>query len=266
VIDGSLSVYRLTGIAGVSNINNECNWTGNPFGQANWYAFGRLGWDHTLSSKQIAEEWIRMTFSNDTAVIRPIEAMMMASREHVVNYRDPLGLNMLGGWSVYHGPWVNNSVHADWNSPYYHRADSIGIGFDRTSTGSDAVHQYFPEVAMKFESLETCPEKDLLWFHHIPWTYKVKSGKTLWDELCCGYYKGVEGVEEMQKTWDSLQGKVDNERFSAVRMLLEMQHDDAIRWRDGCVLYFQTFSHLPIPSGLPAPEHDLEYYMIHNPR
>jgi alpha-glucuronidase len=266
VIDGSLDDYKLTGIAGVSNVSADCGWTGNIFGQANWYAFGRLAWDYDLTSKQIGDEWIRMTFSNDTSIIDPIENMMMASRENVVDYRDPLGLNMLGGWSIYHGPWVNNSTHADWNSPYYHRADSIGIGFDRTRSGSDAVDQYYPPVADEFNSIETCPENELLWFHHLPWTYKLKSGKTLWDELCYHYYRGVEGLEEIQKTWDSLRGKIDDEIFSSERMLLKIQHEDAVKWRDGCVLYFQTVSKLPIPSGLPAPEHDLQYYEENNPR
>jgi len=266
VIDGSLDNYRLTGVAGVSNISGDCSWTGNTFGQANWYAFGRLAWDYELTSEQIAEEWIRMTFSNDTSVIIPIEKIMMASRENVVNYRDPIGLNMLGGWSVYHGPWVNNSVHTDWNSPYYHRADSIGLGFDRTRSGSDAVDQYYPPVADEFNSLKDCPENELLWFHHVPWTYKMESGKTLWDELCCHYYDGVKGVEKIRNTWDSLKGRIDDEEFNSVRMMLKIQHDDAITWRDGCVLYFQTISRLPIPAGLPAPGHDLEYYEAHNPR
>lgn len=276
VIDGSLDDCKITGIAGVSNINNDCSWTGNIFGQANWYAFGRLAWDYNLTSEQIAEEWIRMTFSNDTSVMNPIEKIMMASRENVVNYRDPLGLNMLGGWSIYHGPWVRNSVHEDWNSPYYHRADSIGIGFDRTKSGSDAVDQYYPPVAEKFASLNSCPEEYLLWFHHVPWTYKIqpeadqplaeKSGKTLWDELCCRYYQGVEGVAEIQRIWDSLRGKIDDEEFNSEEALLKIQYEDAIKWRDGCVLYFRTFSHLPIPAGLPAPEHELEYYEEHNPR
>jgi alpha-glucuronidase len=265
VVDGSLDNYSLSGMAGVANINNDIDWTGNLFGQANWYAFGRLAWNYNLTSKQIADEWIRMTFSNDTTVINPIEKMMMASRENVVNYMDPLGLNMLTGWSVYHGPWVNNSVHADWNSPYYHRADSIGIGFDRTRTGSDAVDQYFPPVNEEFNSLKTCPVKFLLWFHHVPWTYKMKSGKTLWDELCYHYYAGVKGVEATQKTWNSLKGKIDDEEFNSVKMLLKIQHKDAIKWRDGCVLYFQTFSKLPIPSELEKPEHDLEYYETNNP-
>jgi len=266
VIDGTLDGYKLTAIAGVSNISLDSSWTGNIFGQANWYAFGRLAWDYDLTSEQIADEWIRMTFSNDTAVINPIEKIMMDSRENVVNYRDPLGLNMLGGWSIYHGPWVDNSVHADWNSPYYHRADSIGIGFDRTRSGSDAVDQYFPPVANRFASLDSCPDEYLLWFHHVPWSYKMRSDKTLWDELCLHYYQGVDGVEEIQRSWDSLKGKIDAEEFNSVRMLLNIQLDDAISWRDGCVLYFQTFSNLPIPVGLSPPEHDLEYYEAHNPR
>lgn len=137
---------------------------------------------------------------------------------------------MLGGWSIYHGPWVNNSVHADWNSPYYHRADSLGIGFDQTRTGSDAVDQYFPPVAQEFESLKSLPEKYLLWFPHVPWTYTLNSGKTLWEELCRHYYAGVEGVAEMQSIWNPL--------------------------REGL-----TTRH----SGLPAPERSLEYYMTHNP-
>jgi alpha-glucuronidase len=188
------------------------------------------------------------------------------------NLITPLGLNMLGGWSIYHGPWVNNSTHADWNSPYYHRADGIGIGFDRTRSGSDAVDQYYPPVADEFNSLETCPENQLLWFHHLPWTYKMsertpseKSGNTLWDELCYHYYRGVEGVEEIQKISDFLKGKVDDDIFSSEQMLLKIQHEDAVKWRDGCVLYFQTFSKLPIPAGLKPPERNLEYYEAHNP-
>lgn len=266
VIDGSLDGYKMSGFAGVSNVNNDCDWTGNIFGQANWYAFGRLAWNYNLTSKHIADEWIRMTFSNDTSIINPVEKMMMASREDVVNYRDPLGLNMLGGWSVYHGPWVNNSKHADWNSPYYHRADSIGVGFNRTRSGSDAVDQYFKPVADEFNSLKTCPEKFLLWFHHVPWNYKLKSGETLWNSLCYHYYKGVDGVVEMQKIWNSLKGKINNVEFKAEKALLKLQYENAVKWRDGCVLYFQTFSKLPIPAGLPAPEHDLEYYEKNNPR
>ena len=190
VLEGSLDNYNLSGMAGVANIYRHRNWTGNFIDQANWYTFGQLAWDYNLTSESIADEWIRMTFSNDPAVINPIKKIMMESRETTVNYLNPLGLHMLWGWDGFPGPWTNNSEHANWNSPYYHRADSAGIGFDRTKTGSNAVAQYFPPVEDKFSSLQTCPEEFLLWFHHVPWTHKLKSGKTLWDELCYHYYKG----------------------------------------------------------------------------
>jgi len=266
VIDGSLHNYKMSGMVGVANIYLDENWTGNIFGQANWYTLSRLAWDYNITSEQIADEWIRMTFSNDDKIIEPIKKIMMDSREHIVNYMDPLGLNMLMGWGGYRGPWVNNSEHATWNSPYYHRADSIGIGFNRTKTGSDAVSQYFPPITETFGLLEKCPEKYLLWFHHVPWTFRLKSGKTLWDELCYHYYAGVEGVREMQRIWNSLEGKIDQEQFESVHMFLQIQQEDAVTWRDGCVLYFQTFSHIPIPEGLEKPEYDLEYYKIHDPR
>ena len=262
VIDGSLDNYRLSGMAGVANVWRQRNWTGNLFGQSNWYTFGRLAWDYNLTSKQIADEWIRMTFSNNSKIIEPIKKIMMESRENIVNFQDPLGLNMLYGWGGFRGPWTNNSEHPNWNSPYYHHADSVGIGFDRTETGSKAVDQYYPPVAEKFNSLKTCPEKYLLWFHHVPWTYKLKSGSTLWDELCNYYYKGVDGVREMQKIWNSLEGKIDREQFNNVQMLLRIQLEDAINWRDGSVLYFQIYSHLTIPKGLEKPQHDLSYYII----
>jgi alpha-glucuronidase len=261
VIDGSL-VNKIGGMAGVANIYRERNWTGNIFGQANWYTFGRLSWDYNITSEQIAEEWIRMTFSNDTSIINPTKKIMMGSRENIVNFQDPLGLNMLMGWGGFRGPWTNNSEHTNWNSPYYHRADSIGIGFNRTETGSKAVDQYFPPVAEKFNSLKTCPEKFLLWFHHVPWTYKLKSGNTLWDEICYHYYQGVKDVKKMQNIWNSLEGKIDKERFNLVSAYLKIEYDDAINWRDGCIMYFQTFSHMPIPEELEKPEHDLEYYII----
>jgi alpha-glucuronidase len=262
VIDGSLYDYEIGGMAGVANIYQERNWTGNLLQQSNWYTFGRLAWDYDSTSEQIADEWIRMTFSNDEDIITPIKDIMMVSREHMVNYMTPLGLNMIGGWGGFRGPWTNNSEHATWNSPYYHHADSIGLGFDRTATGSNAVEQYFSPVKEKFSSLETCPEKFLLWFHHVPWTHKLSSGNTLWDELCYRYYKGVKGVKEMQDTWNSLYGKIGLASFESVRARLQIQYEDAVKWRDGCVLYFQVFSKLPIPIGLEKPEHDLEYYIV----
>ena len=262
VVDGSLYNHSLSGIAGVSNIGEDQNWTGNLFGQSNWYAFGRLAWNHELSSEQIANEWIKMTFSNDTSVINPIEKIMMASRENVVNYMDPIGLNMIFGYDNHYGPgpWIDYSPHPDWNSTYYHRADSIGIGFNRTRSGSDAVDQYNPPLNNEFNSISSCPEKYLLWFHHMRWDYKMPSGRTLWDELCYFYYKGVDGVRDMQSSWNSLKGKIDEQEFKNEQMFLKIQEKEAVWWRNACILYFQTFSKMPIPEGYEKPDETLKYY------
>ena len=262
IIDGSLDNHSLTGIAGVSNIGTDRNWTGHLFGQANWFAYGRLSWNHKLSSEEIADEWIGMTFSNDLNIIKPIKTIMMNSREITVNYMTPLGLHHIMGWSHHYGPapWIKDKNRADWTSVYYHRADSNGIGFNRTSTGSNAVSQYFPPVAEKFSSLQTCPDEYLLWFHHLPWDYKVESGNTLWEELCYHYYNGVESVKKMQTTWNSLEDKIDKEVFNHVKMLLTRQEKEAVWWRNACVLYFQTFSKQPITEGLEMPDKSLEYY------
>ncbi len=262
VIDGSLDNHSISGIAGVSNIGTDRNWTGHLFGQANWYAFGRLAWDHQLSSEQIADEWIRMTFSNKQDVIAPIKYIMMISRETVVQYMTPLGLHHIMGWHHHYGPapWIKDKHRDDWTSVYYHRADTIGIGFDRSATGSKAVEQYHPEVAAQFGSLENCPEEYLLWFHHVPWDYKMKSGKTLWEELCTRYYAGVDSVRSIRKVWNSLKGVIDEERYRHVEMLLGIQEKEALWWRNACVLYFQTFSRRPIPDGFEKPDKSLEYY------
>ncbi|MGD8779389.1 MAG: alpha-glucuronidase family glycosyl hydrolase [Ignavibacteria bacterium] len=270
VIDGTLDNHKLTGMAGVANIGTDRNWTGHTFGQANWYCLGRLAWNHDLTSEQIAEEWIRMTFGNDKNLINPIKSMMIESRENAVNYMTPLGLHHIMGWDHHYGPapWIKDKPRADWTSVYYHQADSNGIGFDRTATGSNAVSQYFPPVTKMFSSLETCPDKYLLWFHHLSWDYKMsgrtpseKSGNTLWDEMCYKYYEGVDSVKSMRQTWNSLKGKIDNERFNRVKMLLDIQVNEAGWWRDACLLYFQTFSKKPIPEELGKPDKSLEYYM-----
>lgn len=262
VIDGTLDNHSLSGMAGVSNIGTDRNWTGHLFGQANWYCFGRLAWDHTLTSEQIADEWIRMTFGNDEQVVNTIKPIMIDSREILVHYMTPLGLHHMMGAGHHYGPgpWVKNMPRADWTSVYYHKADSIGIGFNRTSTGSDALSQYYPPVQKEFASLETCPEEYLLWFHHVPWDHKMKSGNTLWEELCYKYYSGADSVKWMQKEWNSLKGKIDEERFNQVNMLLTIQQKEALWWRNACLLYFQTFSHRPIPKGLEKPDKTLEYY------
>jgi alpha-glucuronidase len=190
-----------------------------------------------------------------------VKKMMMNSRENIVNYMTPLGLHHIMGYNHHFGPgpWVNRG-RADWTSVYYHRADSTGIGFDRTPTGSNATSQYFKPVADQFNDLATCPEKYLLWFHHLPWDYKMKSGETLWDELCHHYYAGVDGVKEMQKEWESLQGKIDAQKYEAVSKKITTQIKVAEWWRNSCVLYFQQFSKMPIPAGLPKPAETLQYY------
>jgi alpha-glucuronidase len=166
------------------------------------------------------------------------------------------------GWDHHYGPgpWIKNKHRADWTSVYYHKADTNGVGFDRTESGSNALSQYYPPVREKFSSLETCPDEYLLWFHHLPWDYKMRSGNTLWEELCYHYYAGVEGVQEMQKKWDSVKGKIDDGRFEHVRSLLKIQEKEAVWWRNACALYFQTFSRESIPEGLEKPDKTLEYY------
>lgn len=251
--------HGISGIAGVANIGTDINWYGHLFGQSNWYAFGRMAWNPELSSEEVADEWLRMTFNNNTSFVNPIKEMMQQSRETVVNYRNPLGLNHIMNFATHYGPgpWYKDP---HWDAKDYHKADETGIGVDRTSKGSNVVNQYAKPLAEILENLNTCPQKDLLWFHHLPWDYKMPSGKILWDELVAYYYKGVDEVRGMRKLWDSMEGKIDAERFNHVKQLLKVQEDEAIWWRDGCVLYFQTFSKRPIPSQYEHPQHTLEYY------
>lgn len=251
--------HGISGIAGVANIGTDINWCGHLFGQSNWYAFGRMAWNPELSSDEVADEWLRMTFNNQASFVNPVKEMMLQSRETVVNYRNPLGLNHIMNFATHYGPgpWYKDP---HWDAKDYHKADETGIGVDRTSKGSNVVNQYAKPVAEIFENLKTCPQKDLLWFHHLSWDYRMPSGKTLWEELVSHYYKGVEEVREMRKLWDSMEGRIDAERFNHVKQLLKMQEDEAIWWRDGCVLYFQTFAKRPIPSQYEHPTHTLEYY------
>ena len=261
VVDGTLENHKLTGMAGVANIGSVGNWTGHPFGQANWFAFGRLAWDPYTGSSDIADEWIRMTFSSDPVFIEKIKKMMLESREIAVDYMTPTGLHhiMYSGHHYGPGPWVDRG-RQDWTSVYYHRADSVGIGFDRSGSGSDAVGQYFQPVRDMYNNIATCPENLILWFHHMAWDYKLKSGRTIWDEICFKYHEGVNSVIKMEGVWQTMKGKIDDERFETIKELLSKQVRDAKIWRDGCILYFQTFSKRPLPAGLEKPEHPLEYY------
>lgn len=262
VVDGSLHKYALTGMAGVANIGSDRNWSGSQFDQANWYVFGRMAWDPSLKARPIAEEWTRMTFSNDADVVKPIVDMMMGSREAVVDYMTPLGLHHLMGNGHHYGPgpWVSGGPRADWTSVYYHRANRDGIGFDRSASGSNAVAQYAPPVAREFGDIKRVPEKYLLWFHHVPWDYRTQSGRPLWDELVHRYTLGVDSVKQMEQTWNGLDGRIDAERHAQVATFLSIQHKEAQWWRDASIAYFQTFSQRPLPEGQAASAHSLEYY------
>lgn len=262
VVDGSLDNHSISAIAGVSNVGTDRNWTGHLFGQSNWYAFGRLAWDHDLASGEIAEEWIRLTFGNEGDKVENIKRMMMLSREAVVNYMTPLGLHhiMAEGHHYGPGPWVDG-IRPDWTSVYYHRADSGGIGFDRTESGSNAISLYAEPLQQVFSDPQTCPEKYLLWFHHLPWDYRMKSGRTLWEELCIRYDLGDKQVEEMIDLWMKMKHYVDAERFNQVKSFLDIQQNEAKWWKSSCLLYFQQFSGMDFPDEIEPPKGGLEEFM-----
>jgi alpha-glucuronidase len=271
--DGSIFSQKYSAIAGVSNIGSDINWCGHHFAQANWYAFGRLAWNNKLKSDQIADEWIRMTFpsseKNETPnanewtlrFLQPIKQMMMESREAIVNYMMPLGLHHLFAPHEHYGPgpwWAPKNVRADWTPPYYHQADSAGIGFNRGHTGTDAVSQYHEPLTTQFNDISTCPEIYLLWFHHVSWTHQTKSGRTLWGDLCYHYDHGVKQVRHFQLIWDNAKPYVDIERFLDVQHKLRLQTQNAVLWKDACLQYFQTFHGMPIPDEIERPVNNLE--------
>jgi alpha-glucuronidase len=243
VIDGTLEGYRDTGMAGVANTGTDRNWTGHHFGQANWFAFGRLAWNPDLTPAGIADEWIRMTWGSAPEVVSTIREMMLDSREVYLNYTMPLGLHHLIGGDHY-APMPENGTapRADWTATYYHRADAAGVGFDRTRRGSDAVDQYYAPLRDRWNDPATTPEPLLLWFHHLPWDYRLKSGETLWQGLVTHYTRGADEAARLQARWTTLRGKVDDERFEAVAAKLQRQADDARAWAAKCLRYFQQFS------------------------
>jgi len=273
--DGTVYAQKHSAIAGVANIGLDTNWCGHEFAQANWYAFGRLAWNNQLKSEQIADEWIKQTFLDNSSqkneatisedwnrnFLAPVKQMMLNSREAAVNYMMPLGLHHIFSMMQEHygpGPWfAPPRMRPDWTPPYYHQADTNGIGFDRTHKGSDAVSQYHEPLASEFNDVTTCPENLLLWFHHLPWTYKMKDGKSLWDEMCYRYDKGVHQVRDFQKTWDKVEAYVDKQRFTEVQEKLRKQEINSVVWKDACLLYFQQFSRMPIPYELERPVNNL---------
>lgn len=260
-LDGTLYKHRVTAIAGVANIGRDDNWCGHHFAQANWYAFGRLAWNHDLSSAQIADEWLKTTFADNEAFVAPVKGMMLSSHQACVDYMTPLGLHHIMGWDHHYGPepWTDfPNARADWLPKYYHKAAANGIGFDRSSKGSNATAQYFEPLRSKLNDPATCPEAYLLWFHHLPWDFQMSTGRTLWNELVLRYYNGADKTKDFQRTWDSVERFVDGDRFKAVQYKLRIQARDAIWWRDACLLYFQTFSNRPIPLDYERPLNDLD--------
>jgi alpha-glucuronidase len=282
--DGSIYPQAHTAIAGVSNVGLDTNWTGHHFAQANWYAFGRLAWNNNLTSDEIAGEWIKQTFYPEASekeqaninttewhqnFLAPVKQMMLNSREAAVNYMMPLGLHHIMSANEHYGPgpwWAPARMRADWTPPYYHQADSNGIGFNRTTKGSNAVGQYHEPLSSQFDDVNTCPEMFLLWFHHLPWNYKMKSGRSLWEELCYHYDMGVQQVRQFQKVWDKVQPYVDSVRFADVQRSLRSQSSNAVLWKDACSLYFQQFSHNPIPYDIERPVNNLNEIIANDMR
>lgn len=251
------------GMAGVANIGSSRTWSGSHFDQANWYAYGRLAWNPQASARGIALEWAARTFSRQAAP--QIADIMMMSRQAVVDYMTPLGLTHLMGTGHHHGPapWVKDLARPEWNPAYYHRADSQGIGFDRTASGSNALAQYAshaPELARRWSDPRSISPDYLLWFHHLPWDHAMPSGRTLWAELLARYDAGVAAVAEMQQRWQALKPAIDARRHAEVAVRLAVQRQEAQWWRDASIAYFQSVSGLPLPPGVKAPAHSLEYY------
>ncbi|QNH23422.1 alpha-glucuronidase [Xanthomonas sp. GW] len=262
VVEGAVDGHALSGIAGVANIGADRNWCGSIFDQANWYAFGRLAWDPQGDAQAIAEDWVRMTFGNDPALVAPVVGMMMASHEAAVDYMTPLGLHHLMGRGHHYGPapWDAGSARPDWDPVYYHRADRNGIGFDRSVTGSNAVAQYAPPLARRFGDVRTVPEEYLLWFHHVPWDHRMASGQPLWNALLGRYDHGVAEVVRMRATWAGLAPYVDAQRYRQVADFLAIQQREAQWWRDASIAYWQEVSGRALPPGTAAPPHPLAYY------
>lgn len=262
VVDGSDGRSGVTAMVGVANIGSERSWSGSHFDQANWYAFGRLAWDPHASARELAREWTTQTFSNDPRVVDEVTAMMMLSREAVVNYMTPLGLHHLMATGHHHGPgpWVDNLSRPDWNPVYYHQADRHGIGFNRGPSGSNATTQYAPHWQAVLADPHTTPDEFLLWFHHLPWNYTMRSGRTLWAELIAHYDAGVAQATSLRQRWHQLKPHIDARRFEKTEALLTIQEREAQWWRDACIAYFQSVAGLPLPLGTRPPALTLQQY------
>ncbi|WP_432207207.1 alpha-glucuronidase family glycosyl hydrolase [Hymenobacter defluvii] len=260
IVDGSLDHHAISAIAGVANIGSDRNWTGHPIAQANWYAFGRLAWDYELTSEAIAQEWTRMTLTAEPKAVATITDMMVKSRDIYVRYTTPLGLHHIMGHGVHFGPepWLPSTPRNRWTAAFYHSADAQGLGFDRTASGSNALGQYAPQIQQQWGNRQTCPLDYLMWFQHVGWSQPLRTGKTLWNELCYRYYTGADSVLWLQQQWQQVQPALDPTLFANVQARLQTQHKEALWWRDACVLYFQTFARQPIPAPFTPPTRTLD--------
>ena len=257
---GKVHGNTISAIAGVTNIGDSVNWCGHHMAQANWYAFGRMAWNPELSSEQILDEWLKQTFTTDKKFVEPVKEMMLVSREACVSYEMPLGLHhtFKGPDHYGPGPW-DRSSRPDWEPAYYHKAAADGVGFDRTSkTGTNAVSQYHEPLRSIYDNVETCPENLILWFHHLPWGYRMKDGHTLWEELCYTFQSGIDQARGFIKTWEGVEKYVDSKRYTQIHDKLVRQAKDAIWWRDATMLYFQQYSKMDIPTDCTPAQHTLD--------
>lgn len=251
---------KKSAISAVANVGNDINWCGSDMAQSNWYAFGRLAWDPDLSPRQIAKEWLEQTYTQNPAFVNPMTDILCQSRDVVVHYMMPIGLHHIFAADHHYGPepWCNpRGWREDWKPVYFHKADSVGVGFNRSTTGSKNVLQYPQPLCYIYDNIETCPEQLLLWFHHVPWTHKMHNGETLWAALCHTYDLGVRETEAFDSIWRQMKPYVDSERWNAQVKNFDRQAKDAWWWRDACLLYFQTFSKMKFPLDCPSPRHNL---------
>lgn len=250
-----------SGLAGVANIGTDENWCGSDMAQSNWYAFGRIAWNPAYAPKDLASEWLKQTYTTEPAFVEPMTQLLCESNEAVVSYMMPLGLHHIFAGNHHYGPepwYYIPGQREDWMPRYYHKADSVGLGFDRTKSGSNNVSQYPEKIASRFNDITTCPEKYLLFFHHVGWTDRLQSGNILWNTLCDKYESGIKSAEGFVSVWNQMKKYVDSERYEFQLKFFERQAKDAWWWRDACLLYFQQFSHLPFPVGSPQPRHSLD--------
>lgn len=266
-VKGYASVKKYDAIAGVANVGDMKDWCGSDMTQANWYAFGRMAWNDAITPQQIADEWLKQTYTTEKAFVEPMTEVLLESREAVVRYMMPLGLHHIFAGGHHYGPepWCDpQGWREDWKPKYYHKADNNGLGFDRTMSGSQNVKQYPDALFNKYNKVEECPEQLLLWFHHVPWNHKMHNGETMWEALCHTYDLGVRQAEAFARTWEKMKPYVDEERYQAQKLNFDRQARDAWWWRDACLLYFQQFSGMKLPMDCPAPKFKFEDLQKYN--